>query len=55
MHFLYAGFERVTRICNSVAGLARAARISCIWQQVSVYVVMRDYIFMFTYDPYMIH
>jgi hypothetical protein len=49
MHYLYAGFERVTQICNSIAGLARDARVS--WQQVCVYAVMCDYTFMFAYGP----
>jgi aminoglycoside/choline kinase family phosphotransferase len=51
MHFLYAGFERVTRICYSIAGLARAARVS--WQQICVYAVMCDYIsrLRMIYDP----
>jgi hypothetical protein len=49
MHYFVCGFEQVTRICYSITGLARAARVN--WQQVCVYAVMCDYIFMFMYDP----
>jgi hypothetical protein len=45
---MYAGFERVTRICYSVAGLTLAARVN--WQQVCVYAVLCDYILMFMHD-----